>query len=227
MKKQSMFYTDNQGRTRYIGNSGQKQVTAQVKAMETAPMRKKAGSFITNEDGRVIFIGGPGSGGGSTSIGQSGNIIIKSDLTDKEYINMRLWQDENIDTGNVPVYFAERDLPPVPEGHVRVFHGTPPYNAESIAKTGLKPGSETGQGERIGEILGVGGSPSSFGSLNVFVDVPREQVNYLSRGEKPWVGLYQSFPPERLGFFVHDMSTRDIPRLIEIYRERDPNFGKG
>jgi len=30
---------------------------------------EKAGSFITNEDGRVVFIGGPGAGGGGASGG--------------------------------------------------------------------------------------------------------------------------------------------------------------
>lgn len=65
----SMFYTDKQGRLRYRGSSEQKQSTAQVKTVETTPMRKKAGFFFVDKDGRTIFAGGPSGGAGGTSAG--------------------------------------------------------------------------------------------------------------------------------------------------------------
>lgn len=68
MSKKSMFYTDEQGRVRYMGRKEDKktQATAIIKDIEVAPTRQK-GNFITNEEGRVIFIGGPQSGAGSSS----------------------------------------------------------------------------------------------------------------------------------------------------------------
>ena len=68
MKRKTKFYTDSQGRVRYMGSSKQKRSTVHIEtAPMTAPRRKKSGSFITNEEGRVIFIGGPNAGGGGVS----------------------------------------------------------------------------------------------------------------------------------------------------------------
>jgi len=66
----SRFYTDEQGRIRYIGSSDIKRVTSDVPL--TAPRRDK-GNFITTDEGRVVFTGGPGSGGGTAggSAGQT------------------------------------------------------------------------------------------------------------------------------------------------------------
>jgi len=60
----SMFYTDSQGRVRFI-----KKHTKKVKLtdIEAAPVRKKAGFFFKDEQGRTIFAGGPSSGGGSAT----------------------------------------------------------------------------------------------------------------------------------------------------------------
>lgn len=63
MNKRSRFYTDTQGRVRYISKH---KADKQSSVLIHAPVRKKAGSFITTE-GRVIFVGGPGSGGGTAS----------------------------------------------------------------------------------------------------------------------------------------------------------------
>jgi len=64
MKRQSKFYTDGQDRVRYIG--GKKSVQDSTDKLLRAPQRKKQGQFIT-KDGKIIFVGGPGSGGGSGS----------------------------------------------------------------------------------------------------------------------------------------------------------------
>lgn len=69
MKKHSRFYTDKQGRVRYIADKTKSSSDA---VMTHAPERKKAGQFITTE-GQVVFVGGPGAGGGSG--GSSINII--------------------------------------------------------------------------------------------------------------------------------------------------------
>ena len=66
----SKFFTDSEGRVRYVGNDrkAQDKGSAQVVKTETAPQRGKKGQFIT-KDGKVIFIGGPGSGSGSSGGG--------------------------------------------------------------------------------------------------------------------------------------------------------------
>jgi len=64
MSKRSSFYTDDQGRVRYIG--GRKKAHPASDIPLTAPHREK-GNFITTDDGRVVFIGGPSSGGGTSS----------------------------------------------------------------------------------------------------------------------------------------------------------------
>ena len=63
MVKKSSFYTDDQGRVRYIGSRAKTQSASNMPLI--APRREK-GNFITTE-GRVVFIGGPGAGGGSSS----------------------------------------------------------------------------------------------------------------------------------------------------------------
>lgn len=74
--RKSMFYTDDQGRVRYIGGKDKKaRGTAQIRDVQIAPMRQKAGYFFTNAEGRVVFTGGPGAGGGGTSAVQQGDTI--------------------------------------------------------------------------------------------------------------------------------------------------------
>jgi len=63
MKRRSMFYTDRQGRVRYTGSHGVKKSTSDIPIV--APRREKELQFITNQEGNVIPIGGPSSGGGS------------------------------------------------------------------------------------------------------------------------------------------------------------------
>jgi hypothetical protein len=97
--KKSMFYTDGQGRTRYTGGSRQKQSTAQVKAVETAPTRKKAGFFFKDENGRTVFGGGPGSGGGGTS--QSGSSDGKMSIAEMQKHVDKLSEEFNVSTPTV------------------------------------------------------------------------------------------------------------------------------
>jgi len=66
MVKKSSFYTDNQGRVRYIGR--RKKVRSASDVSPTAPRREKELQFITR-DGQVVPIGGPSAGGGSTGSG--------------------------------------------------------------------------------------------------------------------------------------------------------------
>lgn len=75
MKSKSRFYTDTQGRTRYIGK---KAVTESDNRLLRAPERGEKGQFIT-KDGKVIFVGGPSGGGGSSGGGSSfeDNIVAK------------------------------------------------------------------------------------------------------------------------------------------------------
>lgn len=64
-RKRSKFYTDAQGRVRYMGNDQKKKAPIDDSGVVSAPRRSdEKGSFITNDEGRVIFVGGPGSGGG-------------------------------------------------------------------------------------------------------------------------------------------------------------------
>lgn len=89
-KKRSMFYTDSQGRVRYMDNDrGQAGDSGTgVCSVEAAPQQGEKGRFIT-KDNRVIFIGGPGSGrgtGSSRSTGEPQN-MQRFDVAD----NIVLW----------------------------------------------------------------------------------------------------------------------------------------
>lgn len=213
---QKPFFRDKQGRVRYTGRP----ITS-----------SKQLRFIT-KDGRVIPIGGPGAGSGTTSAGTIApkqRLITSDTLTEQEFVNLRLWQDENLNTRDVPVYASVNDLPPVPPGHTRVFHGTHLQHVESIAENGLQFGSSAGHGEALPFIMGIANAPSGFGIVNVIVDVPTAKVNALNRSDAPWVEVYEAIPAHKIvGFLPTNISvTRDrIPRLLEIYREFDPDFGR-
>lgn len=78
--RKSMFYTDDQGRVRYIGGKDKKaQGVARIKDILVAPERKKAGFFYTDEEGRTVFAGGPGSGAGGTSQSGSEDVFARAD----------------------------------------------------------------------------------------------------------------------------------------------------
>jgi hypothetical protein len=70
--RKSMFYTDDQGCVRYIGGKDKKaQGTAQIRDVQIAPTRQKAGFFFKDELGRTRFAGGPGGGGGISGQAQA------------------------------------------------------------------------------------------------------------------------------------------------------------
>jgi len=75
MVKKSSFYTDNQGRLRYIGR--RKKVQSASNVPLTAPRRGEKLQFITNQEGKVIPIGGPSSGGGSSSASSLPKVYAK------------------------------------------------------------------------------------------------------------------------------------------------------
>ena len=208
MKQQKPFFRNKQGRIRCT-----------IKPPEA--FGYKQGRFIT-KDGKVIFIGGPGAGGGTAAD------FPKSALEIQEYVNLRLWEDLNLDTGSVPVYLREQDLPPVAPGHMRVFHGTHLRHVENIAQAGLQTGRQIGQGEGLDVILGIAGQASSFGVVNVVLDVPQEQVRFLGAATPgSWVEIRGSYAPQQLkGFLVGNIPEANFGRLLELYREYDPNFGK-
>jgi hypothetical protein len=226
MKKKSMFYTDGQGRTRYMGKNDakQSQPTSRISVVETAPQRK-ALQFITNEEGRVIPIGGPSGGAGGASA-SSGNIVIPPDIQKNEFINMRTWQDLGHNTGDVPIYLSERTLPPVPEGMERFYHGTWAYNAESIAKSGLMPGSMTGTGERLRTTLGTINAPSGFGEINFVVDLPKGTINKLGGDERgAWGEISQVIKPQNMvGILLTKPRSNDISKTVGYYIEWDPSI---
>jgi len=66
-KGKSMFYIDRQGRVRYIGRDKKKSSINNTPLV--APRRQKELQFITNQEGKVIPIGGPGAGGGGATGG--------------------------------------------------------------------------------------------------------------------------------------------------------------
>jgi hypothetical protein len=149
-----MFYTDKQGRTRYMGGSGQKQSTAQVKAVETAPVRQKAGFFFKDELGRTRFAGGPGGGGGGSGasagnalskwfgnskiVDKSGNpLVVYRGVSDAEMVGVKdgelVWKEPNgpkpseLEAG---MYFFS------PDKSVAAKYGTPvPYYLRALNPT--------------------------------------------------------------------------------------------
>jgi hypothetical protein len=119
----SRFYTDEEGRTRYIPSSDKKQSesNAQIRPLDSAPVREK-GFFYTDEEGRVRFAGGPSSGGGgASSVGGSGlpapdatgktkrtiekKVYIVEDLVNKALTEAALVPEDKLKTRN-----AERML---------------------------------------------------------------------------------------------------------------------
>ena len=85
MKKQSKFFTDSEGRVRYIGNDrkAKDEGGAQTAKTETALRRGEKGNFIT-KDGKVIFVGGPGSGGGAGSGEATAGEVVYREPTERE-----------------------------------------------------------------------------------------------------------------------------------------------
>lgn len=96
------FFTDKQGRVRYIGGKTNHDSQKDVPPQHAPQCDKKAGSFITTE-GRVVFVGGPGSGGGGAS-GSGGNSalslsVFSSDLNElgKASIDKGLSQEQALE----------------------------------------------------------------------------------------------------------------------------------
>jgi len=181
---------------------------------------EKAGSFVTIDD-RVVFIGGAGEGGGSGGAAGTGG------LTEKEFANVGLWQDENIDPKGTPVYFREQDLPPVPAGMTRFFHGTELYNMQGIVDRGLLLGSTVQQKESLPLILGVVGAPSHFGHVNIVADLPSNKVHALGHGPAPWAEIYEELPRGTFSILVTNIpvGAHNIRRAIDLYKQYEALSG--
>lgn len=100
MTVKSRFYTDKQGRVRFVGK---KTISKSTSQLLHAPVRGNKGNFITTDDGRTVFLGGPSVGGGS-SIG-NGTIVPR--MTNAELLATK-W---NPGDGVVPMYHDTNALP--------------------------------------------------------------------------------------------------------------------
>ena len=136
--------------------------------------------------------------------------------SEKEYADLQLFLDEGIDLKGVRLYATVDSLPPVPEGMVRFYHGTNRVYVPGIVDSGLRPGSEVGNKERLRTILGTVNAPSAFGDVNVVADVPASEVHMLNR--QGWAEIGHSIPADQLvGILPGDVQTDNVSRLIEIY----------
>lgn len=173
--------------------------------------------------------GGSGSGhhGHSGIKGKRGGSSPKGGLpsnpTSKEYSGLRLFEEENIRVSK-PVYVRESQLPPVPEGHVRVYHGTSLRNLESIDQRGVLSGKDIDKKERLNVVLGVAGTTSGFGEVSVIADLPKNRVHFVN---DEWVEIKGGIPVSDIkGYMIGDISTSDVPKLVKIYEEYDKKYGR-
>jgi ribosomal protein S18 acetylase RimI-like enzyme len=105
-------------------------------------------------------------------------------------INIPYNKHEISEGHDLPVYEHHTELPPVKEGHTRIYHGTWKKNIPGIAKHGLLTGREAGKGEQIGEVLATHSPHNVFGDASIVADVPHEHV----RKNGDWLGIRQSIP---------------------------------
>lgn len=124
------------------------------------------------------------------------------------------WVEEN-DSHGMKKFVSADDLPPVPPGKTRVFHGVKSATDDvisSIARRGVLPGRETGSGEGLGMVLGVN-RPSPFGAINVVVDIPSGRARNVNQS---WIEFDRASPSEIVGILY--LQHPDPREGIATYR---------
>ncbi len=152
-----------------------------------------------------------------------GQMGLSDKPTMNEYISAKILGSAGIDPDTV--YFSSGNLPPVPDGHTRIYHKTEPGLVKSIRERGLLPGKETGRGERLANVLGVAeGTGGKFGGggLYAVVDLPSNSFRFIN---KSWVEFGAIRPSDITGFLADGLSgspDQTIRAAIEwqnLYKE--------
>jgi len=167
----------------------------------------------------------PGGGEGiqATKVGSVG---VPKGFSSADYVDAQMWNDLGIDSQGLPVVVASAvsQLPPVPEGHTRFYHGTNIRNAQSILEKGILTGREANSKERLPVVLGTTDGPSQFGSMSFVSDLPSSRVRQVNDS---WAEVGASIPRSSLTGIVvgrQRVNSSDIPamkRLITLYTEYD------
>ncbi len=117
-----------------------------------------------------------------------------------------------------PVILNEKDLPPVEEGHTRIYHGTMFNRLSAIDFVGVKPGAEVGLGEQINNVLASRNPEEKFGNTVVIADVPNESLTSINDA---WVELPQIEPEHIQGYTARPfpMEMKLLLELIKRYED--------
>lgn len=170
--------------------------------------------------------GRPGQRGGSSS-GASisydyNGIKFEGKPTMGEFIVLYRWDHSNVDTGSIPVFLNEKDLPPIKSGNQRLAHGTNIKNVTSISKNGLRTGREVGSKEKLPVILAVKGAKSSFGEASFVFDLPKKDKSMRAVNPE-WVEVSRMIKPSEMKGIVLSKSAADVTELgkmIPAYKKR-------
>ncbi len=107
---------------------------------------------------------------------------------------------------------AVDELPPVPEGKLRLYHGTVEENLDSIAEKGLLTGSEAGKGEKIDVVL-FSTEPGNFGDNMIVIDIDEADAKLRMgttgrrHGLQDWGELRRSVKPSEITAIIQPSLT--------------------
>ena len=152
-----------------------------------------------------------------------GRVGLPDSPTEWQFISYRVLQNSGIDPDDV--YFSPEDLPPVPEGHTRIYHKTELGLVGSIRENGLLPGRDTGRGERLAHVLGVAeGTGGRFGGggMYVVVDLPSDKFRFINRS---WVE-FGAVSPRRITGYLADKLSADTSEMIQAMLEYRRLYGR-
>ena len=169
-----------------------------------------AGSGNFGHRGRRGKRGGSASGrGGIASSGMVGDVHLPPNVNERQYIQARIWDERGI-KAKTPIVVSADQLPSVPDGMTRFYHGTNQRNIKSIESRGILTGMETGSKERLSVILGTTDAASTFGDVSFASDLPSGKVHQVNSS---WAEVGVSIPTSAfVGIVLGKMSVDSTDR---------------
>ena len=199
------------------------------------PKRLVGFVYVIEHEGGNSIKGGPGSGNfghagrpGRLCVPQArpgGNIrgrlfgaVVALPVSLGDYLTVVHYSDQQIDTDK-PVVTHPAHLPAVAPGHTRIYHGLSMADLQSVLDQGLQFGSTTGKKEALPFIMGVIGTESTFGEVNVVFDVSDENPRWRKVNDD-WVEILEPIAPERIvGVYLLPYRVSATPESMAWLRD--------
>lgn len=179
--------------------------------------------------GRPGRVGGSQADPGGNRQGRLSGVIVALPVSLGDYLTAAHYSDQQVSTDKLVVTHPAQ-LPPVAEGHTRIYHGTSMDNLQSILDNGIQLGSTIGSKEALPFIMGVEGAESAFGEANIVFDFSSENPS-LQKINDSWVEIYQTITPAQIvGVYLPaHRANGAIPEQVtwlmntfEEYKQMDP-----